>query len=80
MNYFFVLEYANYPERPDILFCGNTPGKERKSMDGTRFIVRCDGLTLEYIDWMHEEDRTPMSDAEIKEELKKPEWNENIDY
>ena len=32
--------YTDYSELPEVLFKGNTPGFERKSIDETMFLVR----------------------------------------
>lgn len=72
---YFILEYANYPERPEILFDGNTPTKERKSLDETKFIVRCEEGDLECVSWMNEGE-TEYTHAEILTILDGAEWNE----
>ena len=37
---FYVCNYADYADLPEVLFEGNTPGKESKSLDGLKFIAR----------------------------------------
>lgn len=53
MNY-YICTYSDYSELPDVLFYGNTPGKERKSANEDDFIVRSDSSIGEYdLSWMN---------------------------
>ena len=51
------------------------PGKERKSIDGTKFIARCevDTPTTGCLSWMNGTEPSFTHD-EIRTELKQPEW------
>ena len=75
--FYLILNYADYPERPDVLFKGNTPMKERKSLDGTKFVVWCDGTYPESMDWISEADKANvLTQEQIIAEMKKVEWQE----
>ena len=54
---YYVCNYADYTNLPDKLFCENNPleGSERMSLDGLRFIARCEEHTIKNgcLSWMN---------------------------
>jgi hypothetical protein len=78
MMHFYICSYNNYTELPVKLFHEHIPpGKERQSIDGTKFIARCeiDAPTTGCLSWMNGTEQSFTHD-EIRTELKSIEWQE----
>lgn len=71
---FYILNYSDYPNRPDILFKGNTTGLERKNQAGTKFIVHCSGNGCECLNYINENE-TALTLEQLEIELLNAEWN-----
>ena len=75
---YYICKYADYTELPAKLFHDHVPpGKERKSIDGTKFIARSeiDTPTNGWLYWMNGTEPSFTHEA-IRTELKQPEWQE----
>ena len=76
---YYVCNYADYTNLPDKLFCENDSlgGSERMSLDGLRFIARCEEHTIKNgcLHWMNEGEPS-FTHAEILIELSSLEWTE----
>ena len=72
---YYVCSYEDCTNLPDKLFCENTPSRERKSIDGLRFIARCEEHTIKNgcLHWMNEGEPS-FTHAEILMELSSLEW------
>jgi hypothetical protein len=70
---YYMCGYADYTELPSILFNGATEGRERQSLDGSKFVAWAIGS----ISWLNGTEPTYTHD-EILAELQKPEWEEEI--
>lgn len=74
---FYICNYSDYTDLPDKLFCENSPdgSYERKSLDGTKFVSRCELCTPTNgcLSWMNGSEPS-FTHSEILIELQKPEW------
>jgi len=73
---FYICKYTDYTDLPAQLFCEHSPtGAERKSLDGTKFIVRCDihAQAAGCLSWMNGSE-TQYTHGEILAELTNLEW------
>ncbi len=74
MNY-YICNYSDYTDLPDVLFDGNTPSKERSSTNGLMFVARSASVAGHLdLSWMAG-DETPMTYSEILGELSGEAWN-----
>jgi len=72
---YYVCSYEDYTNLPDKLFCENTPSRERKSIDGLKFIVRCEDHKAGEgcFSWMLGSE-VELTQGELLEELVKQDW------
>lgn len=73
---FYVLEYADYPDRPMRLSCRATIGEERRNLAGTKFVVEACHDGCECLDWIGENE-TRLTHEEALAITSTPEWNED---
>jgi len=71
--HFNICSYNNYTELPSILFDGHTPGYERKSLDGTKFVVRSTTEEGHSPSWMNGTE-IALTHEEVLVELNKLGW------
>ena len=73
---YYICNYADYEELPTILFTGATAGDERKSLDGTKFVVWSkEPIATGSISWMNGTEQS-YTHREIRTELNSTEWTE----
>lgn len=73
----YISKYSDYGTLPDKVFCDNTPGEERKSLDGLEFMARCSEHSPGNgcLSWM-DGSETPLNRDEAQEILSGPDWSE----
>ena len=73
---FYICKYTDYTDLPAQLFCEHSPtDAERKSLDGTKFISRCETHSPDEgcLYWMNGNE-TSYTHDEILAELTNSEW------
>jgi hypothetical protein len=68
---YYICTYEDYTELPSVLFQGATQSEERKSLNGSKFVV----WSIGGISWLNGAEPT-YTHSETLAELQKPEWIE----
>lgn len=74
---YWTLNYADYPNRPEKLFCKHTPGRERSDENDETFIVHCEP-GCECLRWAGRLGEG-MDATNIQTEIKKTDWQYELE-